>query len=96
MLDLNINCDENKFPFTICWTPIPGFTPFIPVFGHTGVGDADGVTHDFNGIKSKNYEGNISVGELSYSRPYKYVKLGVVTLDMKKEDWNKAIADTDE
>jgi len=49
-LDTTVRPVDNKYPFSICWTPYPGISPFIPIIGHIGVGDADGVTHDFNGF----------------------------------------------
>ena len=85
--------EENKFPFTICWTPYSGLSQFIPIAGHASVGDADGQTHDFNDINNKG-KGTISVGQVSYGKPYKYHQLGVTTLKMNPAEWNKAIADT--
>ena len=79
---MTVRPSDNKYPFCLCWTPYPGISSVIPILGHVGVGDADGVTHDFNGFREKEDSSAVSVGEFSYSRPYKYHQLGITTLNI--------------
>ena len=44
-----IKPENNRFPLAIVWTPLPFCTLLIPFIGHTGIGDAKGVIHDFGG-----------------------------------------------
>jgi hypothetical protein len=65
----------------------------VPIAGHVSIGDADGTLHDFNDIFGKG-KGTITVGEVSYGKPYKYHQLAITTLKLKPEVLNKAIEDT--
>ena len=91
--DHKVDPDENKYPFSVCWSPYSGICQFVPIAGHVSIGDSRGRTHDFNDIAGTG-NGTVSVGEVSYGIPYKYVKLGVVTLKLKPNDLDKAIETT--
>ena len=66
-----VDADNNKFPYTICWSPYANIVQLVPIAGHVSIGDADGTLHDFNDIFGKG-KGTITVGEVSYGKPYKY------------------------
>ena len=61
-----IKPDEARFPFCIVWTPLPIITWLIPCIGHTGIGMADGVIHDFSGPYM------VTVDDLAFGETHKY------------------------
>lgn len=42
-----IDIERNLYPYCIVWTSLPCITIVVPLIGHTGVGDSDGVITDF-------------------------------------------------
>ena len=58
-----------RFPLCIVWTPLPFWTALIPFIGHAGIGDVDGVIHDFDRV--------LTVDDFAYDGVYKYVVLNL-------------------
>lgn len=78
---------NKRFPLCITWTPLPGLTQLIPSIGHTGIGDSQGIIHDFAGPYY------ISIDDFAFGETYKYV---ILDLDgVSEEQFNKAILDAD-
>lgn len=73
----------DRYPCSIVWTPLPIITWFIPIIGHTGIADSDGVIHDFGGSYY------IAVDNFTFGRPTKFVKLD--PNKVRNLDWNDAI-----
>lgn len=44
-----IDKENERFPFCIVWSPLPGITTFFPFIGHVGIGDSRGNLYDFQG-----------------------------------------------
>lgn len=73
----------DRYPFSIVWTPLPIITWLIPLIGHTGIADSEGIIHDFGGSYY------IAVDNMTFGRPTKYLRL-----DPSKAqacDWDDAI-----
>lgn len=73
----------NKYPFAIVWTPLPVITWFLPLIGHTGITDSNGIIHDFGGSYY------VSVDHMTFGKPTKYVKLDPSKAEAS--DWDAAI-----
>lgn len=58
-------------------------TWFIPIIGHTGIADSEGVIHDFGG---SHY---IAVDNFTFGRPTKYLRLDASKV--QGLDWDEAI-----
>lgn len=57
--------EKARFPNCIVWTPLPLISWILPFIGHTGIGDSDGVLHDFQGPYS------IGVDDLAFGETHK-------------------------
>lgn len=66
-----VDPSKARFPFCIVWTPLPLISWFLPFIGHTGIGMADGVLHDFAGPYT------ITVDDLAFGETHKYVPLDI-------------------
>lgn len=73
----------DRYPFSIVWTPLPVITWFIPLIGHTGIANSDGVIHDFGG---SHY---IAIDNFTFGRPTKYLRLE--SSKAQGRDWDDAI-----
>ena len=83
----DINLESSIFPYCIVWTPIPIITYIIPTIGHSGIGDSNGLIHDY----ANSYY--VKVFDFSFGKPTKYLKL-----DLTKEEkinYDKAIEKAD-
>lgn len=47
--DMMVVPERNLYPFSIVWGPLPCLTWCFPCVGHMGIGDSQGVVHDFAG-----------------------------------------------
>lgn len=73
----------DRYPFSIVWTPIPVITWIIPLIGHTGIADSEGIIHDFGGSYY------IAVDNFTFGRPTKFLELDPRKIQAR--DWNDAI-----
>lgn len=73
----------DRYPFSIVWTPLPVITWFIPLIGHTGIANSEGIIHDFGGSYY------IAVDHFTFGRPTKFLKLEPSKAQAR--DWNDAI-----
>ena len=55
--------------YCLVWTPIPLISLFLPFYGHTGITSSTGSIYDFG---SSRY---VSINQLTYGAPYKYIPL---------------------
>ena len=76
----DINLETSKFPYCIVWTPLPIITYIIPSIGHTGIGDSNGVIHDFAGSFC------IGIDNFAFGKPTKYFKLELSKEEEKNFD----------
>uniref|UniRef100_A0A0G4F0A4 Transmembrane protein 222 n=1 Tax=Chromera velia CCMP2878 TaxID=1169474 RepID=A0A0G4F0A4_9ALVE len=88
-----IDTDNDLFPYCIVWTPLPMVSWIFPFIGHTGICTSEGVIHDFAGPYT------ISVGEMTFSRPTKFVSLQKTTRGttetVPSHQWDNAIQSAD-
>jgi len=49
LVDITVNTRNDRYPFCIVWTPLPGITTLLPFIGHMGIADSRGVIYDFAG-----------------------------------------------
>ena len=75
-----INLETSKFPYCIVWTPIPILTYLIPSLGHSGIGDSNGMIHDFAGSFY------IGVDNFAFGKPTKYFRLELSNEEKKNLD----------
>ena len=75
-----------RFPLSITWTPLPCLTQLIPIIGHTGIGDSQGVIHDFAGPYYVSYD------DFAFGETHKYVVLDGLE-GVTPEQFDKAIKD---
>lgn len=73
----------DRYPHSIVWTPLPVITWFIPVIGHSGIADSDGIIHDFGGSYY------IAVDNFTFGRPTKILQCDPSKTQAR--DWNDAI-----
>lgn len=73
----------DRYPHSIVWTPLPFITWFIPIIGHTGIADSEGIIHDFGGSYY------IAVDHMTFGRPTKFLKLDPVKTQALS--WDDAI-----
>ncbi|KRX01224.1 hypothetical protein PPERSA_05810 [Pseudocohnilembus persalinus] len=78
---VEIQIDQDKFPFCIVWTPIPCLSWLFPIIGHTGICGSDGIQHDFVGPYY------VAVGENPFGRPLKYIKLDKSQMKIQNYDF---------
>lgn len=78
-----INTKDHRFPYCIVWSPFPFLSSIFPLFGHIGLGDSRGIINDF----SSSYY--VSIDEMGFSWPYKYVKLSLD--ENQKNKWDSTI-----
>ena len=48
-IDLKIDVNKNRYPFSIVWGQLPCLTWLCPCVGHMGICDSQGRVHDFAG-----------------------------------------------
>ncbi|GAB1602261.1 transmembrane protein 222-like [Argonauta hians] len=85
---LRMDIRNNRFPYSIVWTPIPCLTWFFPIIGHMGIATSTGVIRDFAGPYY------VSEDDMAFGNPTKYW-----TLDPSKvsrEAWDSAVAEASE
>ena len=46
---MEIDEKQQKFPYCLVWTALPGLTCCLPCIGHIGICKADGTIYDFIG-----------------------------------------------
>lgn len=73
----------DRYPYSIVWTPLPIITWLIPLIGHTGIANSDGVIYDFGGSYY------IAVDNFTFGRPTKFLRLD--PSKAQGRDWNDAI-----
>lgn len=90
-IDIEVRSKQDRYPFCLVWTPIPGITWFLPMVGHMGICDSKGVSHDFAGPYTIN-KGDLAFGKTS--RYLQLVKKDQATRAMAKR-WDEAIQAAD-
>lgn len=73
-----------RFPNSIVWSRLPVISYIIPVIGHVGIGDEEGVIYDFSGDQC------VAIDNFTFGPdPIKYF---IVELDrVKARDWDRCI-----
>ncbi|XP_062505955.1 transmembrane protein 222-like [Corticium candelabrum] len=79
----SIDCDRQRFPFCVVWTPLPLLTWLFPVIGHMGICTSAGVIRDFAGPYY------VSEDEMAFGNPTKYWQL--TPYKTKKAIWDDAV-----
>ena len=74
---------NSRYPNCIVWTPLPLITAILPCIGHVGICTSDGIIHDFSGPYY------ISVDDMAFGQPTKYVKLDIGENEII--EWDKCI-----
>lgn len=64
-----IDKNNDRYPCSIVWTPIPILTWLFPFIGHMGIATSTGVIRDFAGPYY------VSEGDMAFGRPTKYWQL---------------------
>lgn len=59
----------DRYPYSIVWTPLPVISWILPLIGHTGIANSQGVIHDFGGSYY------IAEDNFTFGRPTKYLRL---------------------
>lgn len=75
--------DRDRYPYSLVWTPLPIITWFLPLIGHTGIANSDGIIYDFGGSYY------IAVDHMTFGRPTKFLKCDPSKIVAR--DWNDAI-----
>jgi hypothetical protein len=75
-----ISIEYNIFPYCLVWTPLPILTLIFPSFGHSGIGDSNGMVHDF----TESYI--IRFHDFVFGKPTKYFKLELTDEEIKNFD----------
>ncbi|OAD55107.1 hypothetical protein WN48_05582 [Eufriesea mexicana] len=89
-MDLAINLERQKFPFSIVWTPLPILTYFLPIIGHMGIATSTGVIRDFAGPY------HVSEDNMTFGKPTKYWQLNYTKAKGGVQGWDSAIAEASE
>mmetsp|Transcript_24450 Transcript_24450/g.62195 ORF Transcript_24450/g.62195 Transcript_24450/m.62195 type:complete len:183 (-) Transcript_24450:4-552(-) len=84
-----VNPGTHRYPCCIVWTPIPVITMVLPFIGHTGIGDSDGVIHDWGG-------GPCGKDNMMFGWPTRYLPLSLSEVEApastRREAWDQAVA----
>ena len=83
-IDMQVDIDNQRYPYCIVWTALPCLTCCVPVIGHTGICRSAGMIYDFVGM------GPMHNGELAFGNPLKYLVLEHE--NYSPEQWDEAIA----
>ncbi|MCQ2815820.1 MAG: TMEM222 family protein [archaeon] len=86
-LNLSIDPEKQRYPYSIVWTPIPLITYLIPFIGHTGICTSKGIVHDFAGSFY------IGEDEMAFGAPHKYVQLDLT--EEERDKWDQSIIAAD-
>ena len=68
-IDMQVDPNNNRYPYCLVWTALPCLTCCLPCIGHTGICKSDGTIYDFVG------RGPMHSGELAFGAPLKYLVL---------------------
>lgn len=92
-IDLTVNPEQNRFPYSIVWGPLPCLSWCFPCIGHMGIGDSVGRIHDFAGPYTVNKD-MFMVGPV-----VRYYQLSKKHIEKLEADggtsWDDAINDAD-
>lgn len=77
-----VDPDNDRFPYCLVWTTLPGISAIIPLIGHVGIADSQGIINDFAGPYT------ISIDNFSFGRPTKFCRLDAS--ECSAEDWDTA------
>lgn len=61
--------ENDLYPFAIVWTVLPIISWIIPIIGHVGICDSEGVIHDFQGSCY------VARNDFAFGRTLKYIPL---------------------
>lgn len=79
----SIDPSRDCYPYCLVWSPLPVITWFLPFIGHTGIGDSNGVIHDFAGPFT------INVGNFAFGKATRYIQLDPAKCCSR--DWDSGI-----
>ena len=68
-VESGIDVTNERYPYSIVWSPLPMITCFLPVVGHMGITDSRGVIYDFAGPY------HIGEGCMAFGAPTRYLQL---------------------
>lgn len=61
-----IEIEQDRYPFCLVWTPLPVVSWFLPLIGHTGISNSNGIIYDF----SDDY--HVAADNFAFGSPTKY------------------------
>lgn len=70
---------------SLVWTPLPLITWLIPIIGHAGISNSEGVIYDFAG------DYTVSVDNFSFGSPTKVYNFSTTLVDGGDKTWDEAI-----
>ena len=80
---MQVDPKRQRFPYCICWSPLPPITWCFPFIGHTGIANSQGVIYDFAGPYT------IGKQHMAFGPPTRYIQLDpLLCEDM---DWDLAV-----
>uniref|UniRef100_A0A7R9Y9S1 Uncharacterized protein n=1 Tax=Pinguiococcus pyrenoidosus TaxID=172671 RepID=A0A7R9Y9S1_9STRA len=79
----SVRPEQNRFPFCVCWSPLPPLTWICPLIGHMGIADSSGMIWDFAGPYHINRE------RMIFGSPTTYVQLDPSKCEGRS--WDEAV-----
>mmetsp|Transcript_108615 Transcript_108615/g.306191 ORF Transcript_108615/g.306191 Transcript_108615/m.306191 type:complete len:203 (-) Transcript_108615:95-703(-) len=67
--ETSVDIPQNRFPYSITWSPLPCITCCLPCVGHMGVADSEGIIYDFAGPYT------VGKGRMAFGSPTRYLPL---------------------
>ena len=74
----------------ILWSPLHPITSFLPFFGHMGISDSIGQSHD---AQVGHFDACRPLSRMAFSYPARYLKVDIAA---QTEEWDEAIDSADE
>ncbi|ETV98416.1 hypothetical protein H310_08582 [Aphanomyces invadans] len=79
-----VDVGNDRYPFSIVWTPLPLISWFFPFIGHMGIADSNGIIYDF--------AGPYYIGEdnFAFGRPTRYLQL-TLPASVSEDAWDEGV-----
>jgi hypothetical protein len=90
--DYQIDRVNDRYPYSIVWTPLPLITWLLPFIGHTGICYSSGIIRDFAGPY------HVSEDDMAFGRPTRYLQLDLNKVpnnssNSKRETWDRGVTE---